>query len=118
MSDLHLTRGDSYSLSFAVTDVGGSVVNLTGYSLWFTAKNAYTDLDAAAVMQFEISSGITVTSYSGGTGTIDIAPADWATYTGTGHLVWDLQAKASDDTVTTVERGRIWVRQDTTITTT
>lgn len=118
MADLRLVRGDTYSLPFAITDSNDDAVNLTSYTVWFTMKYQTADLDAAAVMQLETGSGISITSAAGGTGTIDIAASDWATYSTGKNLVWDLQIKHTDGTVTTVDSGRVLVTQDVTITTT
>lgn len=118
MSDLRLTRGDSYSLPFAVTDSSGNAVNLTGYSGWFTVKHSTSDTDGSAIMQLTVGNGVTVPSPTDGTGTIDIASSNWSGYTAPKNPVyWDLQFKASTGEVYTVDSGRIWVKQDVTLST-
>jgi hypothetical protein len=93
-------------------------VNLTPYTVYFTMKYLTSDLDAAAVVQHTTGAGITITSAASGTGTIDIAAGDWSTYTTLDrNLVWDLQVKHTDGTVTTIDSGRVFVEQDVTLST-
>jgi len=54
-----------------------AVVNLSGASLYFTAKYTYQDTDADAIFQLTVGSGITITNAA--TGSISITIPDTAT---------------------------------------
>lgn len=115
MSNITLTRGDSRTLSITVLDSDGSAADLTGASIWWTAKRDINDADADAIISKTVGSGITVTNAAGGLATVTIAPDDWTDAEDSDkHYVWDLQVKSDTGTVTTVASGRIIITPDVT----
>jgi len=67
--EITMTRGDERAVRFTVIDTNNSSqpVDLTGYTnLQFLAKKRFSDLDAAAVVNLTMGSGLTVTNASGG----------------------------------------------------
>jgi hypothetical protein len=112
--DLDLPRGDTgrWNLSFSV--------NLTGAKVWFTAKRAWTDADSAAVIALSTDlGGITITDASAGTARLTIPPAATASLTTPPPpspltLLYDIQVKEADGSITTVQQGHLLVRADIT----
>ena len=51
-----LVRGDDWTIKLTITS-GGSAVDITGYSYYFTLKNNIDDLDAAAALQVTATPG-------------------------------------------------------------
>lgn len=105
---LYAVRGDTTSWPFALTQSeGGPAWDLSALTLTWAARVPGGD----AVFAGSGGSGITVVSAVGGTGSIDIAPADWDAWEGAGLLEWDLQVNASGQ-IRTVAYGTIAVRTD------
>jgi len=115
--DLELPRGDTgrWNLAFSV--------NLTGAKIWFTAKRAYTDADNAAVISLSTTTtGITITDAPNGAATLVIPPSATSALVTPPPptpltLVYDVQVKESDGTVTTVQWGKLNIRGDVTFST-
>jgi hypothetical protein len=121
MARLRLTmfRGDTAQFQIAVTDVDGHPVNLTGCSLWFTAKIDPTSLDAAAQFQKKTpSTGIAITDAANGIAVITMLAADTSSLTGDQTLECDVQLKDGTGAIQTVARGQIKVLADITLSTT
>jgi hypothetical protein len=101
-----------------------SVQNITGWTLWFTAKMAILDADVAAIFQKKTGGlGITITSPTGGLASIALAPADtdgtMATGTATSvDLFCDLQGKDGSGNVATLATDKLTVLAEITRTTT
>lgn len=114
MADFTLYRGDTVELNIVVT-ASGSAYSLTGRSLWFTAKYAYKDADAAAVFQKTIGNGITVTSASGGLATVKILATDTSSLPSSKTLlVYDLQCKDPSGNIYTLASGNLVFLPDVT----
>jgi hypothetical protein len=110
---LEIMRGDTRTLNVAVVDATGLAQNLTGWSLWFTAKAQTTDADPG-VFQKTIGSGITVASPTTGTAVVTLAPADTSGLTGDATLFTDLQGKDGSAAIVTLASGTLTVRADAT----
>lgn len=112
--NLDLPRGDTgrWNLFFSV--------NLTGAKIWFTAKRSYTDADAAAIVAVSTDSGgITILDAPAGHARLVIPPSATASLTTPSPpspltLVYDIQVKESDGTITTVQQGYLKVTGDVT----
>jgi hypothetical protein len=115
MAEVNLTmrRGDTVKLNITVTR-GGSAVDLTGASIWFTVKNAVTDADPG-VFQKTVGSGIVVTNAAAGQAQITIANADTSAIVGSRTLLYDIQVKEAGGDITTVANGTITVSPDVTL---
>lgn len=114
MSDLEMTRGDTrrWLLTFSV--------DLTGAKIWFTAKRALSDADGAALIALSSgTSAITITDAAAGQCTLVIPPAATAGVATPSpsqplSLVYDIQIRESDGTITTVQRGNLRIKADVT----
>lgn len=117
--DLSMIRGDSKTFALSLTDAAGDPLDLTGCTVWITAKEAYTDTDAAATFQHSTDDGnITILDEDTGVIAVDIDPADTTDLDGkTTRLVYDIQVEDGVGKVTTPVRGKLVVRPDVTITT-
>lgn len=105
---LTMRRGDTPQWALAVTDAAGAPFDLTGYSIFFTAKRLITDADPG-VFQLTIGAGVTVTNAAGGLATIQPRRADTNTLTEDARLFVDVQisqAGAPDQTFT------VWPPED------
>lgn len=115
--DLKMIRGDSKTFSTALTDAAGNAIDLTGATVWMTAKSAFTDLDADAVFQKSTGDGITHLDDASGLIQVVLDPEDTEDLDGTKHrLVYDIQVVDSG-VVTTVVRAKLLVLPDVTIST-
>lgn len=72
---LSMYRGDDRQFNLAFTK-NGSPYNLTGGSMWITAKLKVSDADSAAQFQKKIGSGITIVSAVDGTATLTVSASD------------------------------------------
>lgn len=133
MTDTTLIRGDSARWYISITDANGAPVNLTGYTVWFTAKPAAAaaagsdadDSTAVITHSIAINGAGAVTSSDGfAVGGIDynqippavvsgvasgvltqtLSAAD-ATLLAVGSYVYDLQVKDASGFVTTPING-------------
>ena len=113
MADQLLTmfRGDSAAWDFAAT-LNGAVVDLTGASVRFTAKNRPDDADVDAVISKTVGAGITLTNASSGLLRVKLAPSDTSGFGGARTLVWDLQARDAAGDVHTLAGGTLRVQPD------
>jgi hypothetical protein len=112
---LTMTRGDTPQWALAVVDADGAPFDLTGYTLYFTAKVALSDADPG-VFQLTSGAGITVTNAAGGLATIQPRRADTSGLTDDARLFYDVQlsqAGAPDQTFT-VDRGTLIITRDVT----
>ena len=67
-----ITKGDKHEFSVAVTDNVGAVMDLSGMTMTFTAKDSITKLDAEA----DISATAVIATPSSGIGAFTLLPAD------------------------------------------
>jgi hypothetical protein len=114
-TNLTIYRGRDVSLDIAVT-LDSDPYDLTSCSLWFTAKEAYTDDDVDAVFQKEIGSGITVTSAASGLATIAIEPSDTSGLSAVKTvLFWDIKLETDAGKFYTLNEGKLIINPDVTI---
>jgi hypothetical protein len=107
-------RGDTIVIEFAVSQ-DGVALNLTGYSIWFTAKKQKSDNDTApTAIQKTLSSGIVVLDAAAGHIKVTILPADTATLSADTTYVCDLQVKSGGGVITTVADGTMAITLDVT----
>jgi len=117
ITTLEMSRGDSRRWNFAATQ-NGAVYSLAGASLWFTAKKRITELDAVAVFQKTLGTGITVTDAANGLGYIELSPSDTSGLSAAKwNLEFDLQCRDSAGKIYTLAFGKLTVYPDVTITT-
>jgi hypothetical protein len=109
-------RGDAASFQVvALASDGVTPVDLTGATLWFTAKPRRSDADnAAGVIQKTSASGaIVITDAPAGQARVDLAAADTSGLAGDTTLWWDAQAKVGGRD-RTLAHGRLFIRADVT----
>lgn len=115
---LVMVRGDSASWLLGAAR-NGAAYNLTGASLWFTAKYTTADADVAAVFQKTLADGLVITDAVNGLVTATLAPSDTSTLPDSRTILdWDLQVKTVAGSVYTVAIGKLTVFPDVTRTTT
>jgi hypothetical protein len=71
-----IMRGNHETLVATIRDDEGELEDLTGKTLWFTAKRKLTDPDAAAIIAKKSGEGIDILEL--GKAVIEIDPADTA----------------------------------------
>lgn len=113
--NLEMLCGDTFQFTITVTRAG-SPVNLTGASLWVTAKHKKSDLDSQAVFQLTIGSGIVVTDAAGGIAAATVVPSNTTALRGADtSLYFDVQLKESGGaTTSTLVKGDLLVEADVT----
>jgi hypothetical protein len=113
-TNITMSRGDRLDLTLRVT-LSKSPYDLTGCSLWFTAKQSYVDADAAAIIQKTVGSGITVTDAQKGIAAIVVLPADTEDLDGAKvNLYWDVQLETASGDVWTIVKGNLIINPDVT----
>lgn len=117
----NLFRGDTSVLTVTVTREG-VVENLTGASIWFTAKEDLTDLDADALMAYDNLSGgasrVTVATPANGVVRVTFNPADTALAPVDTPVFADVQVKTAANEIFTAAFGQLVFRADVTLRTT
>lgn len=110
---LEMRRGDTPIWELAVTE-DGAAFNLTGATLYFTAKLALDDADPG-VFQLTNSAGITITDAAAGEAEIQPRRADTNALTSDVTLFWDVQVSIAGSSETfTVLNGTLVIRRDVT----
>jgi len=116
--DVQMIRIDTKVIDFVAYNGDGTVMDLTGATIRFTAKWDYFDADADAVIKLDnaILTGITVTApATAGVGVVTIPKT--ATSSLPKHrsdLVYDIKVKKADTTEHTTARGRFVVLPNST----
>lgn len=118
--NLAFSRGDTVLLALTIT-AGSAAEDLTGATLFFTAKAELTSADTGATIRKNSSGvgGITITSAVGGTAQVTISPGDTSGLPASEtFLFYDVQLKRASGDIFTVAEGTILVYPDVTILTT
>lgn len=120
-----IVRRDSASWTLTVIfPLNAISQNLNTYSVYLTAKYAFTDPDGAAAFVLHKGNGrVLIDGTSQNVAHISITPADTTAIScppplNQTKLVYDVQIEGSDSKVYTVVRGTITVVADATITAT
>jgi hypothetical protein len=118
MTDHRIKRGDSIEFDVGpVLKADGSVQDITGLRLRFTAKDRLDDLDAAAIIVGSTIDGrITITDGPGGYAHVEIPPSATSAFTTDRALHWDIQIAepVADGTTKTLDSGKLIVERDVT----
>jgi hypothetical protein len=111
--DIEAIRGDTETYDLTLTDAAGDPVNLTGSTVWFTAKRRTSDPDEDAIITATQGEGLEVTNAAGGALTLTLAPADTeALESRLVRLEYDVQLKDGTGRITTPLRGKLYVHPD------
>lgn len=121
MATEKMVRGDSETL-YADVQINGFPLDVSAYSVWFTAKYLLSDPDSSAVIRKGNSGGLTGCSVvanpvSGEMSRIriDIDPGDTSALPAKSiKLFMDVQIKSPLGRVTTVCRGELNIEPDST----
>lgn len=120
-----MRRGDTFVFDvqvfapppqFSPPGAQGGPLNITGYSMWFTAKYHTADPDQQAVTQQTVTGGgIVFTNALQGMAEITVpALATFGFPDGVTKLVYDVQIKDLQGRISTVEVGTLSVYPDVT----
>ncbi len=105
--DIEIVRGDTESITFTL-ERDGTPVNLTGTTVFFTAKSGLDDVDASAAI------AISVTSHSDPTNGITIIPlSSTNTDITPGEYFYDIQVK-DGATITSIPYRKLEILTDVT----
>ena len=129
-NEVRIRRGDTETLKATVYR-NGVIFNLTGSTVWFTAKVNLSDADTAAIIKKNsLSGGISIPSPTNGILLVNILPADTLSLTMptnltqnsqedyVAQLFYDIQVKTPSGEIFTVVRSKMFVQFDITQTTT
>src|SRR3712207_2587147 len=113
--DLTIRRGDTKEWDLTVTR-NGVAENITGWSVWFTAKDNIRKADSDAKVRLTVGSGITITNGAGAIARSRMAPSVTASMILTQDLVLtaDVQVKNGAGDVYTLLTGRLTIKPDVT----
>jgi len=122
MADFAMKRGDSLILDVAAMQPSGSStvpVDLTGATIWMTAKCRLADTDLQAVFQIKTPTDITITDPTNGLFTIVVPASATVTlkYPATVTMIslfYDIQIKTTAGIVQTIGSGNLLVYEDVT----
>lgn len=117
--DLTIHRGDDEPLTLTVVrpdeDNIDQPVDLTGVTIWFTAKNAWSDADADAVIALTTPTEIAITDAPGGIARINVTADNTKNLTAYTRLVYDVQMlEGGAGGPTTLVQGKLTVSRDVT----
>ena len=112
---IRMIRKDDYTFNIGVLQEGAAF-NLTGCTVYMTAKYSYSDADGSAVFQLSTSGGqITVTNAAGGLATIAIPSSATSSLANrVTHLLFDIQVVTGASKRHTVMRGTLIVNPEVT----
>jgi hypothetical protein len=109
MQRINIIKGDDKAITTTFKDADGVVIDITGYTVFFTAKSDLKLADADA----EISKEITVhTNPTQGETQIVLDQDD--TNIAVGKYFWDLQIKDTSDKISSTNMGELFIVQDVT----
>lgn len=112
--DIQARRGDHETYDLALTQASGAALNLTGATVWFTAKHRASDADAdAAIAKSSPAGGITIANAAEGLCTLELEPDDTADLGDhLAVLAYDVQVRDAANRISTPLSGRLLVAGD------
>ena len=108
--NIDLYKGDNYSWQFRFTSAG-VVENITGWTLYFTAKRYLSDPDINAIIQKIVT---THTDPTNGVTTVSMSHVETNALP-VGTWFYDVQIKTAADEIYTVFKGQFKVWADVTL---
>lgn len=106
---LQITRGDDESITVTFKDSDSNPIDITGFTVYFTAKNRKSDIDGDAVISKDITSHSDPVN---GETVIFLSNTDTSIEPGTYY--YDIQYKNTANEITTVIISTLEVKQDIT----
>jgi hypothetical protein len=116
MPDLTAVRGDTNIYNVSVLK-GGKQYDITGATLWMTAKHFLEDDDSDAVFQIQTPTDIMVYDAIHGHAQIVVQPMHTEDLTEDEVLFYDVQLREGNGYVCTIAKGKLEVALDVTQTT-
>jgi hypothetical protein len=111
--DIEARRGDTETYDLAITDRAGDPVNLTGSTVWFTAKRHTSDADDDAIITATQGDGLEITNAAQGELTLTLQPDDTSGLEDRlVRLEYDVQLKDGTGRITTPLTGKLYVHPD------
>ena len=107
---IEIYKGDNYSWEFHFTSAG-VVENITGWSIYFTAKRYITDTDSQAIIQKIIT---THTNPTQGISQLSFSHTETEAFP-VGVWFYDVQIKTPADEIYTIFKGQFKVLADVTL---
>lgn len=110
-------EGDTLRLALTFTK-NNAPLNLTGATIYMTAKNSIADADPGVFQLTSPASGISITNAVGGLAEAVVSPSLTTGFTANPTvLVYDIKVKEASGDVTTLESGTLKVNLSVTRTT-
>ena len=107
--DFSIIRGDDADLNLTVTNSAGAVVDITGFTIFFTAKESTFDADADAKISKTVTSH---TSPTLGITTVSLSATD--TTVTPRNYYYDFQIKDTNGKVASCHSGMLTIVGDVT----
>lgn len=110
IANLRAVQGDTFVRTISFVDSAGAAIDITGWTVFFTAKDVLAEADGSA----EISETITShTDAANGLTQISVAAASMANLKG--DYFFDIQIKKASGVITTILKGKLLVEEHVTI---
>jgi hypothetical protein len=111
--NLTMTRGDTRTFTVTVTNPDGSVYDLTGCEVWFSARLAPGV--SPYVFMKQTGNGVIIPDPLLGVANVKVEPADTLSLPYAESILWwDAQIKSATGDLFTVDNGRLIVAPDIT----
>ena len=111
-NDLYIKRGDSATIDLTFTDDDGNAINITGSTIYFTAKSDLSLDDSEAELQVEVTSH---TDASNGLSNIPISGNDTDITAGKYYFDIQLNIGTAVHTIWPVkDQAYLYIQQDVT----
>lgn len=112
---LEMRRGDTPIFEILVTNANGTVFDITGCTIYFTAKRSIDDSDANAVISATtLNGGVIITDAPNGVAQAIPTAVSTSGLTIDENLFWDVQIKTVGGRIHTIANGILSVVRDIT----
>lgn len=107
---IEVNRRDDSDFELTFTDVDGEAIDLTNCTVFFTAKRKRDDTDDEAIIKKQITS---FSDPQSGIATLQLTKSE--TDISPRSYYFDIQLKQSNGKISSIQAGRLIVRQDITV---
>ena len=115
MTALIIYRGDTVNIDLNIKDSNGTAIDITGYTIFFTAKTNDNDSDGDALIKEDVTTHLDPDGADGASsGKSRITLSSTQTAIAVGNHYYDIQMKDASDNITTITADRFNVKQDIT----
>lgn len=110
-NEIAITRGDTETIAVTFRDENSALINITGYTVFFTVKRKQdiSKDDSVAVIQKDVTSHTDPVN-----GATEIVLSSSDTAIGEGSYIYDIQTNDGSGNITTVIKGKFTVSNDVT----